>query len=187
MSKYDRVNTKFNTTRAAIRSYKSGSSNSPDMSKFHYTHNLSNEEQRKITRATTKAQNWNNANEINIAKKNRSRLRSDRINGTINFGVRIIGLVFTLLLLFSIVRLSVNGQVPSFTNLLNLFSTMKPVTVPFISAPSIVLGEWVILDFIRQFLEFFVNIFNVIIFMFNGLLSIVQYCLVFLRYMFLGA
>lgn len=102
-------------------------------------------------------------------------------------GVSLVGIVFSFLVL-SLLFLRFRGvdDMPTFGGLLNWFSGFSAPEIPFINATSVVLGDWGIFNWLRDFISFFVGLLNVILFLVNGLLSLMFYVIHFMRWFFLG-
>ena len=103
--------------------------------------------------------------------------------------LRLLFILATILLIIAVFRITYNpvsNNVPSLTNLLDYLTTINPVDIGFINDSVIVLGDWGIFNFLRDFVSFFIQIINVIIFIFNGLINIVLYAYSVLRWIFLA-
>ena len=108
---------------------------------------------------------------------------------TFNKGLGIIGYVFLLLLIATLIRVMVGSQsMPTFTGFLETLSTAPTVEIPFISfdITNFLGGEWVILDELRRALAFLLSTFNVVIFFVNGIVSVITYITFLFRWLFIG-
>ena len=117
------------------------------------------------------------------AKKSRFTLK------TFNKGLGVIGYVFVLLLIATLIRVMVGSQsLPTFTGLLDTLSTAPTIEIPFISfdMTNFLGGEWLILDELRRVLAFLLSTFNVVIFFVNGIVSVITYITFLFRWLFIG-
>ena len=101
-------------------------------------------------------------------------------------GLSLLSLVVCVLLVAMLIRkFTGNNTVPSFTSLLEFLSSVKAPTIPFLKGFSLSpLDEWAIMDGLRVFLNSFVDLFNVVIFIFNGILSVITYVVIFFQWLF---
>ena len=105
----------------------------------------------------------------------------------IKIGASLFGMVFILLVLsLLLTRFRGSDGVPTFTGLLEWFSGFSAPEIPFINATSVVLGDWGIFNWLRDFISFFVGLLNIILFLVNGLLSLMFYVIHFFSWLFLG-
>lgn len=108
---------------------------------------------------------------------------------TFNKGLGVIGYVFLLLLIATLIRVMVGSQsMPTFTGFLETLSSAPTVEIPFISfdMTNFLGGEWVILDELRRALAFLLSTFNVVIFFVNGIVSVITYITFLFRWLFIG-
>ena len=102
---------------------------------------------------------------------------------------KIIGIVFFILLTALLLRKLFGGadySLPTFSSLFEKLSTADKSSIPFIDSVYVVLGDWGVFNFLKSFVSFFIDIFNVLIFVFNGLLSVIKYITWFITWLFIG-
>lgn len=108
----------------------------------------------------------------------------------------ILNYVFVFLILTLLIRvlsfvssgadLSDFENVPTFTGLLELLSTVEPpFQIPFLLFKSSSLGDWGALNFIRNFIALFVKLVDVLVFIANGLAVLASYLSVLVQWLFL--
>lgn len=108
---------------------------------------------------------------------------------TFDKGLGVIGYVFVLLLIATLIRVMVGSQsLPTFTGFLETLSTAPAVEIPFISfdMTNFLGGEWAILDELRRVFAFLLSTFNVVIFFVNGIVSVITYITFLFRWLFIG-
>mgnify|MGYP004601465091 CR=1 FL=1 len=105
----------------------------------------------------------------------------------VGLAIKILGIIF-LMIVVSLLIQRFNGKsdsIPSFTSLFNFLSEFQaPATIPYISLVGNNLGDWGILNGIRDFFSTIIGTLNITIFFINGLGSVVQYIVVFFRWLF---
>lgn len=104
-------------------------------------------------------------------------------------------LIVCMLLFVCLVRMVTGAQnQPTFESFIE-FMTSTPhggafglSSLPYISFDmnSFLGGQWIILDEFRQFLAMFISIFNVLIFIFNGIAGALLYVSNFFRWLIIG-
>lgn len=98
---------------------------------------------------------------------------------------KVLGVVFCIMLIIMIIRITQGNQPPTFTGLLEKLSTAPVPTIPFINSSSITIGNGgTLFGWLTDFLRLFVDMFNVIIFLINGFMSILTYVLWLLQWIF---
>ena len=98
---------------------------------------------------------------------------------------RILSLVFSILLLVMIFRkFTGNSNTPTFTSFLDMLTNVKTPSIPFVNYSFSALGDWGVFNFLRDFLNVFVDLFNVILFLVNGIMSLFQYVVSFLGWLY---
>ena len=105
----------------------------------------------------------------------------------VGLAIKMLGIIF-LIIVVSLLIQRFNGKsdsIPSFTSLFNFLSDFQaPATIPYISLVGNDLGDWGILNGIRDFFATIIGTLNITIFFINGLGSVVQYIVVFFRWLF---
>lgn len=120
---------------------------------------------------------------------------SKRIRTPAEKGFNIFSIVVFFLLTVLLVRVLVfvtNGSdindftgVPTFSGLLEFFTTIEPPTIPFLTYTSTQLGDWGAFNFLREVVVALQSIVNVLSFVFNGLFTLVTYVVIFFQWLFL--
>lgn len=115
--------------------------------------------------------------------------RNARAKAEINYVTtgftRIFGIILCFMLIIMIIRITQGNQPPTFTGLLEKLSTAPVPTIPFINSSSITIGNGgALFGWLTDFLRLFVDMFNVSIFLINGLMSILTYVLWLLQWIF---
>ena len=105
----------------------------------------------------------------------------------VGLAVRLVGIIFLMVVVSMLIQ-RFNGKtdsVPSFTSLFTFLSDFEaPTVIPYISLVGNDLGDWGILNGIRDFFATLIGTLNITIFFINGLGSVVQYIVVFFRWLF---
>lgn len=101
-------------------------------------------------------------------------------------GLSILSLVFIIILAAGLLRkLSGGSSVPTFTGFLEMLTSVPDISIPFINAGIIQqLGDWGIFNFLRDFLNIFIDLLNIVVFLCNGIVQINLYVIYFLRWFF---
>lgn len=98
---------------------------------------------------------------------------------------RILSLIFSILLLVMIFRkFTGNNTTPTFTSFLEMLTNVKTPSIPFVNYSFSSLGDWGVFNFLRDFLNVFVDLFNVILFLVNGIMSLFQYVVSFVSWLY---
>lgn len=99
---------------------------------------------------------------------------------------RILGIIIVLMLLATLIR-KLNGSdvTPTFTSFLELFSNVPEVAIPFQDFSAVNFGDWGVFNFLRDFISMLAEIVNVLIFLFNGIISVITYVVYFFRWLFM--
>lgn len=135
---------------------------------------------RKLSRKTLKANKFDlKVSKMNLRKEKRA-LRSERVGQAVS----IFGIITAILLIVAVFRMLNGSSIPTFESFLDMLINLETVDIGFINNSVIVLEDWGFWNFIRNFLAFFIDIFNVIIFVFNGLINLVIYAYSILRWIF---
>lgn len=120
-------------------------------------------------------------------RRNRTSLaRENRLNRRelVSTGKSFVAILLAVLLLVLLIRVMNGSSIPTFTSFLELLSSAPTVKVPFLSTVGTALGDWGVFNFLRDFIAFFNNIVNVLVFLFNGLANLVVYVVWFVRWLF---
>ena len=101
-------------------------------------------------------------------------------------GFSILGIVFMLILMAALLRkLSGGSSIPTFTSFLEMLTSVPDISIPFINAGIIQqLGDWGIFNFLRDFLNIFIDLLNIVVFLCNGFIQINLYVIYFVRWFF---
>lgn len=122
-------------------------------------------------------------------KKVSKGVRLAQFRQNVNLFSMIGSLVLGVLLLALLIRYTqnqFNPILPTFTSLLEKFSTSEVATVPFVNFSSLSLGDWGVFDFLQVFIESIISIFNVLLFFINGIISAISYIVWFMQWLFIG-
>lgn len=98
--------------------------------------------------------------------------------------------LFSLILMVLIVAMLFrkfvgSKSIPTFTSFLELLTTVKTPSIPFSDFSfTAIASDGGIFDFLKNFLNMFVALFNVIVFLANGLMSLGSYVYFFVRWLF---
>lgn len=150
----------------------------------------------KISRA--KVVNKNFASGMKGSSGNRKNFSRNSFAGTsvdkvgvsasdVGLAVKLVGIIFLMVVVSMLIQRfnGKNDSVPSFTSLFTFLSDFEaPVVIPYISLVGNDLGDWGILNGIRDFFATIIGTLNITIFFINGLGSVVQYIVVFFRWLF---
>lgn len=100
-------------------------------------------------------------------------------------GLGIFGLVVGILLSVSLIRSLMGGSSVTFGGLLQYLSCAPTINMSLKSfdiIPSF--GDWGVFNFLSTFLNWFITIFNVLIFVFKGLAQVAVYLVYFIKFLF---
>lgn len=132
-------------------------------------------------------------NQINIDKKYtdlRYKQKQSAVrNYNINMFSKIGSLVIGILLLALLIRYTQNQFepiLPTFTSLLEKFSSSEVATVPFLDTNSIFISDWGVLEFLKILFEGLLSLINVLLFFVNGIISAISYIVWFMQWLFIG-
>lgn len=116
-------------------------------------------------------------------KKMISEQRAERVSGALG-GVKILILFMVIMVLVS--ALQGNLKLPTFRGLLEGLSNFDVIpSIPFVDFSMLSLGDWGVFNFIRDVISFGLSTVNILVFVFNGLVSIVNFVIFFVRWIFL--
>lgn len=122
-----------------------------------------------------------NKRSVNISKKDVFYDREVKSVPT----ARILSLVFLILLAVMIFRkFTGNNNTPTFTSFLDMLTNIETPTIPFVNYSFTTLGDWGVFNWLRDFLNVFVDLFNVILFLVNGIISLFQYVTNFILWLY---
>lgn len=116
-------------------------------------------------------------------------VRLAQFRQNVNLFSKIGSLVLGVLLLALLIRYTqnqFNPILPTFTSLLEKFSTSEVATVPFVDFTTLTLGDWGAFNFLQAFIESVISIFNVLLFFVNGIISAISYIVWFMQWLFIG-
>lgn len=124
---------------------------------------------------------------ITTHKSNSTRLNGSITESSSSSSYNILNLIFVLFLFIVVGRMFSTGNITdiiSFKSFLEFLQTVPTFELPFTSFQEhmLVLPEF--LFWLQYFLNFFGGIYNVAIFLFNGLIQVVQFFVWFLGWIF---
>lgn len=111
------------------------------------------------------------------------RVSSEKVSSGVPRGIFTI-IICVLLIAMLIRKLTGNNAVPTFTSFLEFLSLVDVPTIPFINFSSVSLGDWGFFNFLRDFFNIFVDLGNVVLFLINGMWSVINYIMVLFRWLF---
>lgn len=113
------------------------------------------------------------------------RARSSVVRERAKMGFSLLSLVVCVLLVAVLIRkFTGNNTLPTFTSFLEFLTNIDTPTIPFLNVTPVSLGDWGAFNFLRDFIIIFVDLGNVILFLINGIWIIINYVLVFFRWLF---
>ena len=113
------------------------------------------------------------------------RVRASAVRERAKTGLSLLSLVVCVLLVAMLIRkFTGNNTVPTFTSFLEFLTNINTPTIPFLNVAPVSLGDWGAFNFIRDSILIFVDLGNVILFLINGIWIIINYVLVFFRWLF---
>ena len=101
------------------------------------------------------------------------------------FPVLIAGIVLFMLFTYTIRSSSLNPTLPTFSNLLYTFSSAPQISMEF-QTIAVEIGDWGIFNWFADFVRFFLNILNFLVWLGKSLLNCLTYMFYFVRWLFLG-
>lgn len=110
-----------------------------------------------------------------------------RSSGRADFTIcKLLGFVLLLCLVSMLIQRFQGGDgIPSFQSLFNFLSGWKPpLQIPFLSFNSFTSEDWGILNFIKDLFVMLAQVLNVLVFFFNGLVTVISYVVVFFQWLF---
>ena len=120
-----------------------------------------------------------NGNSFTRTKTSRS------VGEKLGAGLGIFGLIVGILLSVSLIKSLMGGSSVTFGGLLEYLSNAPTINMSLKSFEVIApLGDWGIFNFLSTFLNYFITIFNVLIFAFKGLGQVIVYIVYFVRFLF---
>lgn len=122
---------------------------------------------------------------LNRERSIRSRAHRAKAGFILGSGHSILTIVFALLLVSALLGVLLNRESFTFAGLLEFFQTAPTVNFNFLDWTAVTLGDWGAFNFLRDFINFFLDIFNVIAFLGACLLQVLSYVLWFFKALFL--
>lgn len=120
-----------------------------------------------------------NGNSSTLVQTNRS------LGEKLSFGFGVFGLIVGILLSVSLIKSLVGGTPVTFGGLLEYLSTAPSIDMTLSSFNVIKpLGDWGTFNFLSNFFNYFITIFNVLIFAFKGIGQVIVYVVWFVRFLF---
>lgn len=120
--------------------------------------------------------------------KNKTFVKTVNIDSKKNWGVfiKILGFLVILLLAVYVIQSAQGTATPkTFTSFLEYFTTNTPdIQIPFITVPSLQIADWGVFNAIREFVLLNIKLFNVLIFVVNGLINLVSYIALVFQWIF---
>lgn len=92
--------------------------------------------------------------------------------------------LFAILLSVILKFLQGNSTVPTFTSLLSTLQDIPDISIPFLNFQPTVLGDWGILNALRDFFASLISLIDVVIFFFNGIINVVFYVSFLFKWLF---
>lgn len=91
--------------------------------------------------------------------------------------IKILGFLVVLMLAVYIIQSAQGTATPkTFTSFLEYFTTnTSDIQIPFITVPSLQIADWGVFNAIREFILLQIKLFNVLIFVVNGVINLVSY------------
>lgn len=135
-------------------------------------------------------------NKVNLKEKkekslkDKSALKSAKRNLKKDFGSRssqILGIILVIMLIAVAIRFAMGSEsIPTFTGFLETLTSAPEINIPFLTQTTgIIMADWGIFNFIRDFINTLMQIVDVLIFFFNGILSVLTYVVYFFRWLFI--
>lgn len=99
---------------------------------------------------------------------------------------KLLGIVLSLCIASMLIQRFQGGNgIPSFQSLFNFLSSWNPpAQLPFLSFNSFTSQDWGILNFIKDLFVMLAQVLNVLVFFFNGLVTVVSYVVVLFQWLF---
>lgn len=120
-----------------------------------------------------------NGNSFTRTKTSRS------VGEKLGAGLGIFGLIVGILLSVSLIKSLMGGSPVTFGGLLEYLSNAPTINMSLKSFEVIApLGDWGAFNFLSTFFNYFITIFNVLIFAFKGLGQVIVYIVYFVRFLF---
>ena len=93
--------------------------------------------------------------------------------------------LFIILLSVILKYLQGNSTIPTFTSLLSTLQEIPDISIPFLNFQATVLGDWGILNPLRDFFGSLISLIDVVIFFFNGIINVIFYISFIFKWLFL--
>lgn len=104
----------------------------------------------------------------------------------ISAGSKLLCIVLLLCIASMLIQRFQGGDgIPSFQSLFNFLSGWNPpLQIPFLSFNSFTSEDWGFLNFIKDLFVMLAQVLNVLVFFFNGLVTVISYVVVFFQWLF---
>ena len=105
----------------------------------------------------------------------------------VGLAVRLVGIIFLLCIVSMLIQRFQGGDgIPSFQSLFHFLSGWNPpLQIPFLSFNSFTSQDWGILNFIKDLFVMLAQVLNVLVFFFNGVVTVISYVVVFFQWLFI--
>lgn len=105
----------------------------------------------------------------------------------IGIAVKLFGIILLLCIVSMLIQRFQGGEgIPSFQSLFNFLSGWNPpLQIPFLTFNSFTSQDWGILNFIKDLFVMLAQVLNVLVFFFNGLVTVISYVVVFFQWLFI--
>lgn len=104
----------------------------------------------------------------------------------VGLAVKLVGIILLLCIVSMLIQRFQGGDgIPSFQSLFNFLSGWNPpLQIPFLSFNSFTSQDWGILNFIKDLFVMLAQVLNVLLFFFNGVVTVISYVVVFFQWLF---
>ncbi len=105
----------------------------------------------------------------------------------VGLAVKFVGIILLLCIVSMLIQRFQGGDgIPSFQSLFKFLSGWNPpFQIPFLSFNSFTSQDWGILNFIKDLFVMLAQVLNVLVFFFNGLVTVISYVVVFFQWLFI--
>lgn len=105
----------------------------------------------------------------------------------VGLAVKLVGIILLLCIVSMLIQRFQGGDgIPSFQSLFNFLSGWNPpLQIPFLSFNSFTSQDWGILNFIKDLFVMLAQVLNVLVFFFNGVVTVISYVVVFFQWLFI--
>ena len=118
--------------------------------------------------------------------QHRTYIRSSGLSGSTT--CKLLGIVLVLCIVSMIIQRFQGGDgIPSFQSLFNFLSGWDPpAQIPFLSFNSFTSQDWGFFNFIKDLFVMLAQVLNVLVFFFNGVVTVVSYIVVLFHWLFIS-